>query len=572
VNLAGASQGYIDFLNQSQQRDVVAQQLAEMKRQSEAAALQQQQDQAAQENAGRALPGMRGAIPPPPQTPMPGQSSQPMGPPPMQPQGTGQMPVPPNAGNLQPNSPGMKAPARGNDAIMITKEEFQKATDPGDKQALTRELMRLGVPQQTIMQWAQEAMRMQGLGQGIPQPPGAAPGGPPQAAPAGPQPYQTVPSPDAQPPAPSPQAAGGIPPPPSGAPPQGAAPGGGFTMENVVQRLTDQGLAGADLWRALNKLAPMMDANFKQQVQALNQQIAVLKEQDRIRHENVMEGQGQAKVDQAGQRVAQGDRRLDIQQQNADTAKTRAATYQKRSDEIAGSGTFTEDDVKYWGDVMISGGSLPPRLATTPGGKKLTTDVMKYVAGSGVSAKAMLLNQAEFQGLKAGERTLGNRTANIEMAVNEADQLADLAGKASEDFKRTGYKKLNDLYQAVEAGTASPELRRFVAANTSFINAYARAISPSGVPTVSDKEHAREMLSTAFSEGDYAATIDQLKKEMSAAKKSPGMVREGFREGYGDKGALRAPAAPEPPKPGDVVKGYKFKGGDPSKQESWEKA
>jgi hypothetical protein len=43
----------------------------------------------------------------------------------------------------------------------------------------------------------------------------------------------------------------------------------------------------------------------------------------------------------------------------------------------------------------------------------------------------MMANQARFSGEKAGQRTLGTRTANIEMAATEAASLADLAKQAS---------------------------------------------------------------------------------------------------------------------------------------------
>jgi hypothetical protein len=135
-------------------------------------------------------------------------------------------------------------------------------------------------------------------------------------------------------------------------------------------------------------------------------------------------------------------------------------------------------------------------------------EVTKRAATGDVSPEDMMANQARFGGEKAGQRTLGTRTANIEMAATEAASLADLAKQASAKVDRTHYKAFNDVMQAGQRATSSPELRAFTASNTSLINAYARAINPQGVGTVADKEHAREMLSTAFSKGDYEAAVE----------------------------------------------------------------
>jgi hypothetical protein len=222
--------------------------------------------------------------------------------------------------------------------------------------------------------------------------------------------------------------------------------------------------------------------------------------------------------------------------------------------------------VDFWAETLKNGGTLPPRFAQSGAGKKMFQDIVQRVPQISGDAREMLASQAEFQGIKAGERTLGTRSANIELAVNEADQLADLALKASNEWKRFGVKSVNDLQKAVQSRTASPELRQFVASNTSFINAYARAISPSGVPTVSDKDHAREMLDVGFTTGDYAAAVKQLKLEMQAAARSPAIVRGALREAVTGKGKDVSP-----PKPGDVQEGYRFKGGNPADPKSWEK-
>ncbi len=151
----------------------------------------------------------------------------------------------------------------------------------------------------------------------------------------------------------------------------------------------------------------------------------------------------------------------------------------------------------------------------------------------GMSGSDIATKMAEFQGTKAGERTLGTRTAQVEMAVTEAQNLMPLALAASNAVNRTNYPTLNKILLAGESGSGDENAVRLGIATNSLINVYARAVSPSGAPTVSDKDHARELLSSAWSKGQYAAGVDQLNKEMQAARRSPGQVKEEMRGGGG---------------------------------------
>lgn len=160
----------------------------------------------------------------------------------------------------------------------------------------------------------------------------------------------------------------------------------------------------------------------------------------------------------------------------------------------------------------------------------LRHEIMKEARAQGIQPEQLAAVNAEFQGLKAGERTLGTRTANIEMAVTEAQKMAPLALTASEKVDRTRFPTLNAALLAAEKGTGGEEVVRLGVATNSLINIYSRAISPTGVPTVSDKDHARELLSAAWSKGQFAAGVDQLLQEMAAARQSPGLVRQSFRE------------------------------------------
>lgn len=194
------------------------------------------------------------------------------------------------------------------------------------------------------------------------------------------------------------------------------------------------------------------------------------------------------------------------------------------------TGDINPEDKAFWADVIRKGGTLPPGLARSREGAKLVKEVMKEVPKGGTQPADMIANQAELVGIKAGQRTIGTKQAQIEMAVTEAKNMAPLALQASNAVDRTKYPTLNSALLAVEKGTGDENVVRLGVATNSLINIYARAINPTGVATVSDKDHARELLAAAWSKGQYAAGVDQLMKELAAAQKSPAQVRGAMRE------------------------------------------
>lgn len=159
----------------------------------------------------------------------------------------------------------------------------------------------------------------------------------------------------------------------------------------------------------------------------------------------------------------------------------------------------------------------------------LRQEVMKRAQARGLGGADLAALNAEFSGLQAGERTLGTRTANIEMAASEVQQLAPLALQASNAVNRTQYPSLNALELAAKRGTGDENVVRLNQSVNALVNTYARAVSPSGQPTVNDKNHAREILDAAYSKGQFAAAIDQMQKEIAAARRSPASVRGEFR-------------------------------------------
>jgi len=172
----------------------------------------------------------------------------------------------------------------------------------------------------------------------------------------------------------------------------------------------------------------------------------------------------------------------------------------------------------------------------------LRNKVADKMIAQGKGGAEVATTLAEYAGLTAGERALGTRTANVGMAVNEASQFAELSRTAYKKLPRGQFLPFNKLEQFAEKQTSSPEQASAYAADNSFINAYARAVNPSGVPTESDKKHARDMLNTAQSTEAHDAVLDQLQKEMAAAIKSPEHVRQELSAGRGG-----TPSAGSPP-------------------------
>ncbi|MBS0330782.1 MAG: hypothetical protein JSR30_13075 [Proteobacteria bacterium] len=155
--------------------------------------------------------------------------------------------------------------------------------------------------------------------------------------------------------------------------------------------------------------------------------------------------------------------------------------------------------------------------------------VTQVAKEAGMTPDQIALVQNEFQGMGAAQRALGTRSANFGLAEKEAYAMADLVTEASSKVPRTQFMPINKAIIAYENNTGDPETRQFGAALNSFINAYARAVSPIGTPTVSDKDHARSMLSTADSHEALTAIMGQLKREMDAAGAAPGAVQKQIR-------------------------------------------
>jgi hypothetical protein len=162
----------------------------------------------------------------------------------------------------------------------------------------------------------------------------------------------------------------------------------------------------------------------------------------------------------------------------------------------------------------------------------------------GMTGADLAAINADYQGQKAGIRTANTISARIENAAAEAAQLAPLAIEAGRNVARSGFLPFGRAQVMFNNQTNDPALNKFATANIGLATAYAGAMARGGKATVSDNEHARELLSTAKSQEAYEAIVSQMQQEIAAARRAPNEVRSNLRNEISGKGGHGAPAAP----------------------------
>lgn len=180
---------------------------------------------------------------------------------------------------------------------------------------------------------------------------------------------------------------------------------------------------------------------------------------------------------------------------------------------------------------------------------KVSDAMVKLAKEQNVSPAELAIHIAEFQGAVAGERALGVRTTNMEVPANEVKAMAPIALTASERVDRTEYPTLNSILIAAARGTGDENVVRFAQATNALIYSYSKFLSPTGIPTDSDKARATDILSTAWTQGQFRAAIDQIiNQEIPTGRKAIQDTRQEFRGGLGTS------VDPEPKKTGEAAK------------------
>jgi hypothetical protein len=162
--------------------------------------------------------------------------------------------------------------------------------------------------------------------------------------------------------------------------------------------------------------------------------------------------------------------------------------------------------------------------------------ITDYASSKGMSPGDISAKLAEFEAMKAGMKASANISAKIENAAAEADQLAPLAIDAGRQVARSGFLPFGRAQVMFNNQTNDPAVNKFATANIGLATAYASAMARGNKPTVSDNEHARDLLSTAKSQEAYEAIVGQMQQEIKAARAAPQRVRDNLRGEISGKG------------------------------------
>jgi hypothetical protein len=125
---------------------------------------------------------------------------------------------------------------------------------------------------------------------------------------------------------------------------------------------------------------------------------------------------------------------------------------------------------------------------------------------------------SKWTGKTAYARTAGGYAANVEMATNEVSYFIPQALTASGKVPRGKWVPINEIKNKWRQYHSDPNYADLMAANTSLLSAYARAINPRGVPRIAEKMAAKEeLLNLATSQEVYKTVLRRMALEVRAS-------------------------------------------------------
>jgi hypothetical protein len=150
---------------------------------------------------------------------------------------------------------------------------------------------------------------------------------------------------------------------------------------------------------------------------------------------------------------------------------------------------------------------------------------------------------AQQAGASAEERAVGQRAGSLAVAVQEThDTIPNVLALAEKNAGR-GYATWNKIENKWKVEKGDEGFATYVQQLNSLVNLYGRVISGGGKGTVSDNEHAREMLNPNMPLSAVRGSMKGFVTEIGIAERAPAAVRERIRGGAGNEGSTNNAAS-----------------------------
>jgi hypothetical protein len=148
--------------------------------------------------------------------------------------------------------------------------------------------------------------------------------------------------------------------------------------------------------------------------------------------------------------------------------------------------------------------------------------------------------EADRAGVKAEASAVGRRAGGIAVAVQEAHDTVPNVLAAAQKSAGKGTVVWNSIENKWKVQSGDADFAYYVQQMNALINVYGRVISGGGKGTVSDLEHAREMLNPNMPLSAVEGSLKGFSREIDIAEKAPEKVRARMR------GSAQTPAETPP--------------------------
>lgn len=158
--------------------------------------------------------------------------------------------------------------------------------------------------------------------------------------------------------------------------------------------------------------------------------------------------------------------------------------------------------------------------------RKIADERARIAKERGMTGADLAANTAEFNGIMSAERVLGTRGAGIDLGISEAQKFAPMVLELSNRIDRTRFPTVNAMQLAIQKGIGGEDVVRLTDALNAYKMAYTQILTRGGMPTDDSRRRSDEVIDQAWSNGQIKAAIDQLNKEMMAARSAVPEVRD----------------------------------------------